>query len=216
VTLKPSAPLATFAASILLLAASPPAPNEAPFTTNAAYRQLVKNWAGIKTLSSDIAVQTKPQGFLPISLTLRGHTYFEAPDKFTTVFEDVPGLLKKMVAERPSIAPPQAWPDVYDGTIVSDEGGKSTIRLVPKDAESKLDHIDATVNDTTGFVEKYDFEGKNGAATTTYNIYTFVLGHALVSFQSGVARGHGYAADVTTSFSNYEINGRLPADAFDK
>ena len=213
---RPSSILVPFAASILLLAASPPAPGGAGFTASAAYRQLVKNWAGIKTLSSDIQVQTKPRGFPPISLTLHGHTYFEAPDKLTTVFEDVPGVLKEMVSERPSIAPPQAWPDVYDGTILRDEGGKRTFRLVPKDTDSKLDHVDAIVNDATGFVEEYDFESKDGAATTTYNVYASVSGHDLVAFQTGVSRGHGYSADVTTRFSHYEINGQLPADAFEK
>jgi hypothetical protein len=201
---------------MLLLAASPPMQGNADFTAAPAYRQLLKNWNGIKTLSSDIEVRTKPRGFLPISLTLHGRTYFEAPDKFTTVFDDVPGLLKKMVSERPSIAPPQAWPDVYDGTIVSDEGGKTTFRLVPKDAASNLDHIDAIVSDATGFIDEYDFASKDGAATTTYNVYASVAGHDFVAFQTGSSRGPGYSADVTTSFSHYEINGQLPANAFDK
>jgi hypothetical protein len=211
-------------ASVVLLAAGTPAPTpsatpapaESVLTTSAAYQHLVQNWAGIKTMSSELQVQTKKRGFPPISLTLHGHTYFAAPDKFATVFDGVPGLLRGMVSDRPSIAPPAAWPGVYAATIESDQNGKTTFRLTPKDPGSELDHVDAVVNDMTGFVEEYDFDGKNGTATTTYNTYAQVSGYPLIVSQTGVSRGRGYHADVTASFTNYAINTQLPPDAFDR
>jgi hypothetical protein len=200
---------------VLFLGTSAGAPaGETGFTTNPAYRHLVKNALGIRTLSSDIAVQTKLRGFPPISLTLHGHSYFEAPDKTATVFDDVPGPLKKMISDSPSIAPAMTWPEVYDVTIASQEAGKTTFHLVPKDADSKLDHIDAVVSDSTGLADEYDFASKDGATTTTYNTYVRISGHELVASQTGVSRGHGYHADVSTSFSNYQINGDLPPGAF--
>jgi hypothetical protein len=206
-----------FAALALILATGATSQAAGPsFAASAAYRNLVKNSGGIKTLSSVVDVQTKLRGFPPITLRLHGHSYYEAPLKSATVFENVPGPLKKMLSDSPSIAPAAAWGDVYEVTIESDVAGKSTFHLVPKDAASNLDHIDALVNDASGLVEEYDFESKNGASTTTYNSYTVVSGYPLVTSQTGTSHGHGYNADVTTSFSNYEINGQLPAGAFDK
>jgi hypothetical protein len=167
-------------------------------------------------MTSDVQVQTKKRGFPSISMTLHGHTYFEAPDKFATVFDGVSGLIRSMVSDCPSIAPPAAWPDVYGATLVSDQNGKTTFRLIPKDPTSGLDHVDAIVNDATGLVEEYDFDGKNGTATTTYNNYANVSGFALIVSQTGVARGRGYHADVTASFTNYANNSQLPPNAFDK
>jgi hypothetical protein len=208
----------TPAASIVLLAASTPTPSPtgSVLSASAAYQHLVQNWAGIRTMSSDLQVQTKNRGFPAISMTLHGHTYFEAPDKFATVFDGVPGVLRGMVSDRPSIAPPTAWPDVYGATLVSDQNGRTTFRLIPKDPNSGLVHVDAIVNDATGLVEEYDFDGKNGTATTTYNTYANVSGYALIVSQTGVSFGRGYHADVTASFTNYAINIQLPPNAFDK
>jgi hypothetical protein len=105
---------------------------------------------------------------------------------------------------------------MYAATIESDQNGKTTFRLIPKDPDSGLDHVDAVVNDATGFVEEYDFDGKNGTATTTYNTYAQVSGYALIVSQTGVSRGRGYHADVTASFTNYAINTQLPPNAFDR
>jgi hypothetical protein len=210
----------TPAASIVLLAASIQAPTPSPtrsvLATSAAYQHLVQNWAGIRTMSSDLQVQTRKCGFPSISMTLRGHTYFEAPDKFATVFECVPGLLRRMLSDRPSIAAPAAWPNVYWATLVSDQNGKTTFRLIPKDPDLGLDHVDAIVNDATGLVDEYDFDGKNGTATTTYDTYANVSGYALIVSQTGVSLGRGYHAGVAASFTNYAINTQLPPNAFDK
>jgi hypothetical protein len=184
-------------------------------STSAAYRHLVQNWTGIRTMSSDLEVKTKKRGFPPVSLTLHGHVYFEAPGRFITVFDGVPGLLRRMVSDRPSIAPPASWPDVYAATLVGDQNGETTFRLIPKDPNSGLDHVDAIVNDVTGLVEEYDFDGKNGTTTTTHNTYANVSGYALIVSQTGFSLGSGYHADVSASFTNYAINGQLPPDVFD-
>jgi hypothetical protein len=174
----------TPAAGIVLLAVNDPAPTPSPtgsvLSTSVAYQHLVQNWAGIRTMTSDVRVLTKKRGFPSISMTLDGHTYFEAPDKFATVFDGVSGLIRSMVSDCPSIAPPAAWPDVYGATLASDQNGKTTFRLIPKDPNSGLEHLDAIVNDATSLVEEYDFDGKNGTVTTTYNTYANVSGYVLI------------------------------------
>ena len=179
-----------------------------------AYRHLLRNSAGIKTLVADIDVETHMKSFPPVSLHFHGHTYFRAPDHDAVVFDNVPGPLKRMMADSPSIAPVRIWPDVYDITVLEDDGTETTFHLVPKDPTASLDHVDVVVGDETGLVREYRFANKNGATTTTDNVYTRIGSHEFVSSQTGTAGGHGYHADIETHFSNYEINVDVPDDVF--
>jgi outer membrane lipoprotein-sorting protein len=205
------------AIAVLLLASAPAAPVAAgtdAFAATRAYQELVKSTAGIRTMSADIEVDTHLRSFPPISLTFHGHTYFQAPDKSAVVFDDVPNMLKKMMSDSPSIAPAPRWRAVYDVTVAGDDGTDTVFHLVPKAPGSKLDHIDAIVDDASGLVTEYDFADKDGATTTTHNSYTRVEGHEVPDAQTGSSQGHGYRADVVTRFSNYRLNAPLPPDAF--
>src|SRR5579864_9406661 len=86
-------PLAVLSAMLIAPAGAAPG---GPFASP-AYKKMVAQNAGLRAFEADIEVHTKLRSFPPVSLTFKGKTYFQAPDKSATRFENVPGPLKGMV-----------------------------------------------------------------------------------------------------------------------
>ncbi len=199
--------------SVMLVAPAGAAPG-GPFAS-AAYKKMVAQNAGLRSFEADIEVHTKLRSFPPVSLTFKGKTYFQAPDKSATRFENVPGALKGMVKDSPSIAPAATWRRHYAVTLVSDDGDVTIFHLVPKSSDDPLASADVTVDDRSGLVQQFSFENKNGSTVTSALQYAPVGPYMLVSSESGAANGRGYKSEVTTTFSNYQINVTIPSSVFD-
>jgi len=163
---------------------------------------------------ADIEVHTKMKSFPPLSLTFRGHSYFRAPDKQTVIFDDIPGPLKGMVKDSPSIEPAAMWERYYHVTIVGDDGSATTFHLVPRESSSPLASIEVTLDDTTGYMTQVHFVNANGSETATQQTYGQADGHAVIISQTGQSHGANYKADITTTFSNYQINVPVPDSVF--
>jgi hypothetical protein len=197
-----------------LTLAAAPAPGS--LRANAVYEKMVRWSAGIKSSIADIEVHTHMRGFPPASFTFHGHSYFKAPDKQAVVFDDVPGLMRGLVKDSPAIEPVPVWPERYDVTIAGDDGTTTTFHLVPKDSQSQVAAADVDVDDATGLVARYTFTNTNGSSVTTEQTYEPLGRHQVVASQVGHARGHGYNAEVTTTFSNYRFNVPVPDDVFER
>jgi len=186
----------------------------ADFRASPAYQQLLQTQNGIESSIADIEVRTKLRGFLPISLTLRGHFYFRAPDQETIVFDDVPGLLKGMVKNKPDLEPAAVWPRYYEVRVDGDDGAATAFHLVPIDTKSSLASIDVTVNDATGYMTQLRFVNGNGPVVTTAQTYGEVGRHEVIVSQAGETHGSGYKADISTHFTDYQINVPVPDSVF--
>ncbi len=183
---------------------------------NAVYEKMLRWSAGIKTSVADIEVHTHMRSFPPASFTFHGHSYYKAPDKQAVIFDDVPGLMRGLVKDSPTIEPVPVWPERYDVTIAGDDGTTTTFHLVPKDPQAQVAAADVEVEDATGLATRYAFTNRNGSSVTTEQTYEPLGPHQVVASQTGHARGHGYSAEVTTAFSNYRFNVPVPDDVFDK
>ncbi|MFY9779087.1 MAG: hypothetical protein WAJ85_01080 [Candidatus Baltobacteraceae bacterium] len=192
------------------------APDAGPLRLNAVYLKMLRWSAGVRSSVADIEVRTSMRSFPPASFTFHGHSYFKAPDKQAVVFDDVPGLMRGLVKDSPSIEPVPLWPERYDATVVGDDGTTTTFHLVPKDSQSQLASADVEVADATGLVTRYTFNNANGSSVTTEQTYERIGSHEVVASQVGHARGHGYNAEVTTVFSNYRFNVPVSDDVFVK
>jgi hypothetical protein len=154
------------------------------------------------------------RGLLPISLTFRGHSYFRAPDQQTVVFDNIPGILKGMVKNKPTLQTAAMWPRYYQVRVDGDDGGATTFHLVPIDSRSSLASIDVTVNDGTGYMTRLRFVNTNGPEVTTEQTYGEIERHAVIIAQAGETHGAGYKADITTAFTGYQINVPVPESVF--
>jgi hypothetical protein len=206
----------TLALSGLLLGLPLVSSGAAPsYRSDPAYKNLVKLQHGIKSSVAVIEVHTKMRSFPPMSLTFRGHSYFQSPDKQIVIFDNVPGILKKMVADSPSIAPAAAWPAEYDVTVTGSNATTTTFHCEPRDPNGPLAFADVDIDQQTGQMATLHFKNRNGSETTTQQTYDRIAGHDVIVSQTGQSRGPGYKADVTTTFSNYQFNVAIPADVFD-
>lgn len=184
------------------------------FRANPAYRHMLSLQRGVHSSIADIEVHTKMKSFPPISLTFRGKSYFRAPDQQQVVFDDVPGPIKGMVKDSPSIEPAAVWDRYYHVAILGDQGGATTFHLVPRDLASPLASIDATLDDATGEMTQVHFVNTDGAETTMQQTYGRVGRFLVVVAETGQSHGSGYKADETTTLSNYQINIPVPDSVF--
>jgi len=150
-------------------------------------------------------------------LIFHGHSYFRAPVKQAVVFDDIPRMLHGLVNDSPSLLPAAAWPGHYQ-VAVEDNGttAVATFHLEPIDANDPLESADVTVDDRTGLVSRFVFVNKNGSTVTTDQTYERVGRDEFISTQAGNAKGPGYRAEVTTTFSNYQVNVPVPLSVFEK
>ena len=198
----------------VLLAASP---IDSGWANSPAYLQMLRGNRDVRSSVADIEVQTHLTSFPPVTLTFHGHSYFRAPDKQNVVFDDLPRMLSGMVKDSPSLLPAAAWPNRYDVAVVdSSVTHVAAFHVTPRDANDPLESADVTVDDRTGLVSRFVFNNKNGSTVTTDQTYSQVGKYEFLTAQTGSARGPGYRAEVTTTFSNYRVNVRVPDSVFEK
>jgi hypothetical protein len=198
----------------ILLAPASPGGAADTFKLTPAFRHLLALTRGVQSTIADIEVHTKMKSFPPMSLTFRGHSYFRAPDQQSIVFDDVPGPLKGMVKDSPSIEPAPLWGRHYDVTFEA-SGDQTIFHLTPKAEDDPIQSADVTVDNVTGYMTHIQFNNRNGSSISNDLTYDTFGGHAFVATQQGTATGRGYKADVTTTFRNYQINVPVPDSAFE-
>ncbi len=210
------APIVLSLGAIFLLGLFLGADAAGDYRATPAYKALLKLNRDVKSSISDIEVRTKTKSFPPVSITLRGHSYFKAPDQQAVVFDNVPGLLKGMVKDSPSIAPARLWPTHYSVSFQSNGDGTTTFHLTARSAADPIASADVTVDNRTGYMNAIAFANRNGSTVSNSLTYQRFGKRAFVVSQQGTATGKGYKADVTTTFSNYRVNVPIPSSVFTK
>jgi hypothetical protein len=187
-----------------------------PYASNLAYRQLLRLQRGVTSSIATIEVHTKMRSFPPVSITLKGHSYFQAPDQQAVVFDNVSGILKGMIKDSPSLAPAAMWPQDYDVTIASDDGASTTFHLISRDPNDVVQTADVTVDDRSGEIGQLNFMNRNGSESTNQQTYGRFGSRDVVVSSTGSTHGPGYKADTETTFSDYQFNVPIPPDVFEK
>ena len=187
-----------------------------PYRSSTAYRNMVKQQSGIKSSVAEIEVHTKMRSFPPMSLTFHGHSYFQAPDMQAVVFDNVPGVIKGMVKDSPSIAPAPLWPKHYEVSIVSTDGTSTVFHLVSRNPNDLVQSADVTTDDATGEMRQLHFVNRNGSEVTNQQTYSQFGSHDVVVSSNGSAHGSGYKADTETTFTDYQFNVSIPPEVFEQ
>jgi outer membrane lipoprotein-sorting protein len=150
---------------------------------------------------------------LPLSPTLNGSYYFRRPDKQAVVFDSVPILAQQFQKIYPKIDPPATWQDLYDVSMLNSNGGATTLRLTPK-RSGRVAHLDVTVDDASAMPSSFTWTYVDGGTVSFDQAYERVGGNYLVRSQNGKVNLPSYNADVTTTFSNFQINVPVPDTVF--
>ena len=150
---------------------------------------------------------------LPLSPTLDGNYYYKRPDKQAVVFDTVPMLAQQFQKIYPKIDPPATWQDIYDIAILNSNAGTTTLRLTPK-RTGRVAHLDVAVDDANAMPSSFTWTYVDGGTVAFDQEYTRVGGNYLVRSQTGKVNLPSYNADVTTTFSNFQINVPVPDTVF--
>lgn len=182
--------------------------------TSDVYARMQRVNANLTSYQADVTVAILTHGPPYISPTLQGKMYFKKPDKNAVVFDTVPFIAqgaKRVVAQ---LEPPAEWPQVYAVAPTGDDGTSATFRLVRK-KNGRVDHVDVRVDDKTATISAMTyFYRDNGGTIAFTQTYDHVGENYLIKQQSGKVDIPHYNADVTSTFSHYELNVDVPDTVF--
>ncbi len=199
---------------------SPAGADDAPPSTGAApsdiYARMQRVNTNLTSYRADVTVAILTHGPPFISPTLQGKMYFKKPDKNAVVFDTVPFIAQQARHVVAQIEPPSEWPQVYDVTPTGDDGTSATFRLVRK-KNGRIDHVDVVVDDATATVSGMTyFYRDNGGTIAFTQSYDRVGDDYVLKVQNGKVDIPHYNADVTSTFSNYQLNVNVPDAVFDQ
>jgi len=197
----------------LLAATQTPAPLDA--ATNPLFKRMVALNADLRTYTAAVKLDVALKTFPYISPTLEGNVYFKRPDKEAVVFDTVPALASQFKKVYPNVEPPARWTDLYDVAVLSDDGGLTTFRLVPK-KNGRVEHLDVKVDDATATIRNYTWTYKDGGYVMFDQSFRSIDGNYLVDKQSGHVELPSYKADVTSNFTNYKLNVAVEDSVFEE
>jgi hypothetical protein len=184
--------------------------------TSDIYARMQRVNVNLTSYQADVRVAILTHGPPFISPTLQGKMYFKKPDKNAVVFDTVPFIAQQAKHVVAQLEPPVEWPQVYDVTPTGDDGTTATFRLVRK-KNGRIDHVDVSVDDATATVRAMTyFYRDNGGTIAFTQSYDRVGDDYVIKQQNGKVDIPHYNADVTSTFSNYQLNVNVPDAVFDQ
>jgi|HubBroStandDraft_5_1064220.scaffolds.fasta_scaffold12999_5 hypothetical protein len=201
--------IAVLAAAILSLGWSAPSPASSDLVSRMAALN-----GGLQSYTASLHARVSLQTFPFLSANLDGTYYFKQPDRYRVAFSSgLPLIAEKFNNLYGHIEPASRWRSVYDVTVVSDNGHKTTFRLVPR-KRGNVASIDAVADDSAATVTSMRWNYVNGGFASMANHYARVNGYNLVASQTGEVHEPGYAGTIDTTISGYHINANVPDSVF--
>ncbi len=122
--------------------------------------------------------------------------YFKQPDKEAVIFDTVPALAAQFKKLYPRIEPPGQWPSIYDVTVLGDDNGSTTFRLVPK-KNGRIEHLDVKADDAIGDDQRDDLDVRGRRLRHVRSDRgDRQRGNVLIKSQTGHVELPSYKADV--------------------
>ena len=199
-------------AAVVLAATTPRAPAESP-QDNAVYHRMTQLNAGVHSFKADVHADIALKTFPYLSPSLDGNLYFKQPDKEAVVFDTVPALAAQSKKLYPKIEPPALWPTIYTMSVVGDDNGTTTFRLVPK-KHGRVAHLDVKAADDTATIKSMTWTYEDGGFVTFDQNVQPHSGNYLVTSQTGHVELPSYKADVKIAISNYKLNVAIGDEVF--
>lgn len=177
-------------------------------------QRMIAASGSVKSYTADVHADVAMHTFPYLSPTLDGTYYHKEPSKNKIIFTSgLPFIAKQFSKVYPEVPSPSEWDRIYVVTTESDDGGATTLKLVPR-KHSRIDHIDAKIDDKTAEVISMRWNYNDGGYATLEQTYGQVSGHLLVTQQSGHFEVPHWNADLKSTFSNFKIDAQIPDSVF--
>jgi hypothetical protein len=197
--------LAGLAATAVPLPVTADSPATAPAQNSDLYHRMTQVNAHLRSFKADLHADVALKTFPYLSPTLLGNVYFKQPDKQAVVFDTVPVLAAQFKKIYPHVEPPAEWPTIYNMSVVGDDSGITTFRLVPK-KHGRVEHLDVKTDDTTATIKTMTWTYEDGGYVTFDQSVAKQDDNYLVKSMTGHVELPAYKADVSLAYSNYKLN----------
>ena len=177
------------------------------------YRRMLAINAKLKSYTASVTLDIKMTSFPYLSPELTGTAYYKQPDKRAVVFDTVPVLAEQAKKVYPKVEEPVDWPKVYTITPISNEGGLTTFRLIPK-KNGRVEHLDVKIDDGNATVGGYTWTYKDGGYVTFEQTFKTIEGNYLPERLSGRVELPSYKANITSALSNYKLTVAIADSVF--
>ncbi len=169
---------------------------------------------GLRTFTATMHANVTLKTFPFLSVQLVGTYYHKEPDQNKVVFTSgVPAVAEQFDKLYAHVEPPSRWRDLYQVTVVSDDGTTTTYRLVPR-KPGNVDHVEARADDKSATVSSMRWYYGNGGYAEMNDRYGKAGDAVVVTSQTGHVQEPGYTADITSTIDGYKINADIPDSVF--
>ena len=174
---------------------------------------------GLEDFTANVQARVK-LSLLP-GMGLSGKVYYKRPDKVMVELERLPRWVEHLRQAFSGLAPTQREKSEYQATYDGDETvqGSPCYRLVvqPKEPrKSNVREIRMWIDQKDCTVPRASVNYTDGSSVTSDMTYAAVQGFMLPASQEAHIVTNHAAADVSTTFSDYCINQKLPDTVFQK
>jgi hypothetical protein len=142
--------------------ASVPGRADTAATDSDLYHRMTQVNAHLRSYKADLHADVAMKTFPFLSPSLDGNIYYRQPDKEAVVFDTVPALAAQFKKVYPRIEPPALWPTIYTVSLLGDDGGITTFRLVPR-KHGRVSHLDVKTDDASATIKSMTWTYEDGS-----------------------------------------------------
>lgn len=207
---------ALFALAVAALVAGAvrvPTAADTPAENNDVFHRMTQVNARLKSYKADLHADIALKTFPFLSPSLDGNVYYKQPDKQTVVFDTVPALASQFKKVYPHLEPPGQWPSIFTMSVLGDDKGVTTFRLVPK-KHGRVAHLDVQADDSTATVKTMTWTYEDGGYVTFDQTLMTQGGNYLPKSLNGHVVLPSYKADVNLAYTNYKLNVAIADSVF--
>lgn len=199
-----------FACGVLPAGAAPPPVPIVPLA--AVLERLAQSPEAPDQYSADVKLHVRLRFFPWISLTLRGNEVYKHPGLYHFVFRGVPKAAEHFSDLAYDLGDATAWPQKYTISLLAPAapGVDPIVRMMPK-RRGMVRTLDVTVNMASGTIQKAVWSRFDGGTITLVQHYDTVGRREVVAEQDAKIRIPHMSADVTATYSNFDVDGGAAA-----
>lgn len=170
-------------------------------------KRLESNAAVPAEYTANVQVKMHMRGFPWITKTVSGTELYKHPGLYHFAFRDAPKSLDQLSSLEDDLANPAGWPQRYDVSLITPPSPtvEPVVELMPK-VHKLVKSIDITVNMAKAHIDKAVWTRFDGGTITMTQKFNIVDSREVVSEQDATVRIPMMSADVTATYSNFEVD----------
>jgi len=205
---------AVFAAAAILRGQATAADEFAPL--DIVHKVAAQN-AAMRTYRASFSIDVALRSFPYVSQHLQGTSYYERPDNYEIVFDNVPSYAKGFDKIYTDVGDPSSWPARFSMTLVGQDevSGHSdlVVRLVQK-VRGMIDHEDVRVDPAAWHIDEMEWHYYNGGTIAMTQEYETVGGFTVLAKQHATIRIPFLHAAAEAVYHDYQTNVAIDDSVF--